>query len=155
MEASNGCKCELEALGCRKSFIHPATDLIPCHRWPLLRDPQNPRKNKILKADLFIAEIDGGRVGYIALCESTHDSYDKTVELWMVIVDPERRGEGFGRKLLDLALDRLTAEAPDRKIASRCFPASQPMFLMLQRRGFKMVKRTEDGVRHLELLPEK
>jgi RimJ/RimL family protein N-acetyltransferase len=145
-----------------QSSIHPLLfamavkeDLIPHHQWPLIRDPKKPHNNKILKADLFIAESQSMNIGCIALCEPTPGTYHATAELWMVIVDPEHHDKGYGGRLLNLALDRLVSETPDRRIISWCFPASQPMFRMLQRRGFQMFKRTADDVRHLERLPKK
>jgi RimJ/RimL family protein N-acetyltransferase len=127
-------------------------DLVPQHRWPLVRDP-NPRKNKTLKTDLFIAEAGGERVGCIAISEPEPGSYAKAAEIWVVITDPEHRHKGVGGQMLDLAIDRLVAESPNRKIVSRCLPASQAMVRLLQRRGFKVISRTARGRWQLEFRP--
>lgn len=128
--------------------------LIPEQRWPRRIDA-NPNNDEILYARLWIGMAGRKRVGFISICEEKPGSFGKSVELWMVAVVPERRNEGVGKLMIDLVLNTLIEHEPKRKVIARCLPASQVIFDMLSRRGFRLVGRAPDGGRLLERKPGK
>jgi ribosomal protein S18 acetylase RimI-like enzyme len=128
--------------------------LIPHHQWPRRIDP-NPANDEVLFARLWIAMAGRKRVGFVSICEESPGSFEKSVELWMVVVVPERRNEGVGKLIIDLVVNTLIEQGPKRKIIARCLPASKVMFSMLRDRGFRVVGLAPDGSRLLELKPKR
>ncbi|TCO72154.1 GNAT family N-acetyltransferase [Marinisporobacter balticus] len=53
------------------------------------------------KECILIAEVDGRRLGSIAISKSD----DKTAQLRFFLLEPEARGKGIGKKLIEDALD--------------------------------------------------
>lgn len=118
--------------------------LISEQQWPRLIDP-NPHNDEILYARLWIGVAGRKRIGFVAICEVMPGSFQHAVELWMVAVAPEHRGRGAGKAMVDHVLNTLVEQGPKRKIIARCLPASQTMFDMLKRRGFRLVAHAPDG----------
>jgi ribosomal protein S18 acetylase RimI-like enzyme len=127
--------------------------LIAQGMWPRLVAP-NPNDNVYIGARLWIGMNGMKRVGFISISEESPGSFEKSVEIWMVAVVPERRRNRFGKMMVDLVLDRMIEEMPKRRIIARCLPASHVMFDMLKRRGFRLLGTTPDGNRTLELKPK-
>jgi RimJ/RimL family protein N-acetyltransferase len=89
----------------RKHLFHNPPPTIEAHRvW--LRD------NVPLKRLMFILRVDGKRVGY---CHAYDFAGKDTVEVGFV-VHPDYQNRGYGKKAVELLLQYLGAEMPEKKV---------------------------------------
>lgn len=119
--------------GDRTFFKEPVHGAETVRRW--LAEPVPGR---------FVARLDGQVVGYVALLPGVGWS-NHVVELRLV-VDPERRGEGLGRRL---ATDALQAALDDgyRKVMVEVVAAQESTIALFQSLGFTPEALLEDHVR--------
>ena len=79
----------------------------------------------------LVFERDGERIGACVIAQII--GQPTTVELHIMLVDPDQRGNGYGNMILDEVISRWHGECD---ILVRCYPVSVQMIGMLERRGF-------------------
>jgi GNAT superfamily N-acetyltransferase len=85
---------------------------------------------------------DGHRVGATVVTEAI-GTPDIGVEIAMISIKPEFRGQGLGRQILDALIDKYLSL---RSVYARCLPASKRLHDMLLRRDFSEVGMSQQSV---------
>ena len=83
------------------------------------------------------------RVGMVMMAELSPGKGGN--EIHLVCVDPKHQGRGYASQMLDFVL----AQRLDLDVYARCTPASQHMYEMLVRRGFRYLYTSPEGQRVL------
>lgn len=90
-------------------------------------------RNKLTSA-AYVAWNDGRRVGIASMTATTKS--DGGIELGAIAVKPSDQNKGFGTLILEALLKEWL---PKKIIYARCYPKSEKLFLMLQKRGFEFL----------------
>jgi predicted GNAT family acetyltransferase len=88
------------------------------------------------------------QVGYLLITEKEPGTWDTDIEIYKIGVPENRRGEGHGRRMVELIIAR---EVVGKTLHARCYPASNIMCKLLQESGFLIVNTKPSGTRELEL----
>lgn len=89
----------------------------------------------------FVLHVDGETVGYGEVWE---DREAAEVELARIIVDPERRGRGLGRRLVELLVREATARG-FTQIWVRVVPTNGPALACYRSAGFDRATPEEEA----------
>jgi GNAT superfamily N-acetyltransferase len=82
----------------------------------------------------YVAWNDGKRIGIASMTATTKS--DGGFELGAIAVKPSDQDKGFGSLILETLLKEWL---PKKTIYARCYPKSEKLFLMLQKRGFEFL----------------
>ena len=82
----------------------------------------------------YVAWNDGKRIGIASMTATT--KVDGGFELGAIAVKPSCQNKGFGSLILETLLKEWL---PKKTIYARCYPKSEKLFLMLQKRGFEFL----------------
>ena len=88
----------------------------------------------MLASVAYVAWNDGKRVGMASMTATTKP--DGGFELGAIAVKPSDQNKGFGSLILETLLKEWL---PKKNIYARCYPRSEKLFLMLQKRGFEFL----------------
>jgi len=88
----------------------------------------------MLASVAYVAWNDGKRVGMASMTATTKP--DGGFELGAIAVKPSDQNKGFGSLILETLLKEWL---PKKSIYARCYPRSEKLFLMLQKRGFEFL----------------
>jgi len=83
------------------------------------------------------------RVGFVVMAEV--EASNGGNEIYIFVVDPLLRGQGYGHAMLQEILHRWS----DVDVFARCYPASVQMYRMLDKHGFVYLFDMKDGARVL------
>lgn len=86
------------------------------------------------------------RIGHMLVSERFPGTADSELELYQVGVRNDRRGEGHGRRLVELFVG---CAAPSVALYARCLNASDAMVHLLVNADFELIGTTERGTREL------
>ena len=101
-----------------------------------------------IHAELFVyCSKKDDQVGYVFVSEKYPGSINEEVELYKAGVKESHRGEGHGRRIVELFV---SCSHPSVKLYARCFQSSAIMFLLLQEFGFSHFNTMPYGTRELE-----
>ncbi len=92
------------------------------------------------EGDLFVVEDDTGSAAGLVLVLSVGDG---EAELKAVVVRPDRQGQGVGKRMITLVLDRLRAAGMRRVIVATGNSGLAPLALY-QKAGFRLWKIERD-----------
>ena len=105
---------------------------------------QGVQRDNGMRAQAIIYEEDEQRVGFVILSELEPNKGGN--EMYIMAVDKEFRGKGYGRKILDDIIQRIV---PHANLFVRCKPDSTVMYQMLIKRGFQHFETDEEGTQFL------
>lgn len=88
----------------------------------------------MLASVAYVAWNDGKRVGMASMTATTKP--DGGFELGAIAVKPPDQNKGFGSLILETLLQEWL---PKKTIYARCYPKSEKLFLMLQKKGFEFL----------------
>jgi len=103
-------------------------------RSDLLSIINNGVDRNLLASVAYVAWNDGKRVGIASMTATTKS--DGGFELGAIAVKPSDQDKGFGSLILETLLKEWL---PKKTIYARCYPKSEKLFLMLQKRGFEFL----------------
>ena len=103
-------------------------------RFDLLSIVNNGVDRNLLTSVAYVAWNDGKRVGIASMTATTKS--DGGFELGAIAVRPSDQDKGFGSLILETLLKEWL---PKKTIYARCYPKSEKLFLMLQKRGFEFL----------------
>ena len=103
-------------------------------RSDLLSIVNNGVDRNLLASVAYVAWNDGKRVGIASMTATTKS--DGGFELGAIAVKPSDQDKGFGSLILETLLKEWL---PKKTIYARCYPKSEKLFLMLQKRGFEFL----------------
>ena len=103
-------------------------------RSDLLSIINNGVDRNLLASVAYVAWNDGKRVGIASMTATTKS--DGGFELGAIAVRPSDQDKGFGSLILETLLKEWL---PKKTIYARCYPKSEKLFLMLQKRGFEFL----------------
>jgi GNAT superfamily N-acetyltransferase len=90
-------------------------------------------------------ECDQNPCGFAAF--TTEEPERFWTELWLMSICPDKRGRGFGKRLIDGALAMPQIEKSP--LLARCHPPSTAMMSLLRHRGFQMLGTGPEGTHFL------
>lgn len=99
-----------------------------------------------LRAQAMVFEDEGELVGYAIMSEIRTGMGGNEIQVF--IVEPEKRGCGYGSLMLREIVWRWHAHAD---IYARCFPASDGMRMLLTKAGFSCLGQNQEGAEVLWL----
>jgi GNAT superfamily N-acetyltransferase len=88
----------------------------------------------MLASVAYVAWNDGKRVGMASMTATTKP--DGGFELGAIAVKPSDQNKGFGSLILETLLQKWLLK---KTIYARCYPKSEKLFLMLQKKGFEFL----------------
>jgi len=103
-------------------------------RSDLLSIINNGVDRNLLASVAYVAWNDGKRIGIASMTATTKS--DGGFELGAIAVKPSDQDKGFGSLILETLLKEWL---PKKTIYARCYPKSEKLFLMLQKRGFEFL----------------
>jgi len=103
-------------------------------RSDLLSIINNGVDRNLLASVAYVAWNDGKRVGIASMTATTKS--DGGFELGSIAVKSSDQDKGFGSLILETLLKEWL---PKKTIYARCYPKSEKLFLMLQKRGFEFL----------------
>ena len=103
-------------------------------RSDLLSIINNGVDRNLLASVAYVAWNDGKRIGIASMTATTKS--DGGFELGAIAVRPSDQDKGFGSLILETLLKEWL---PKKTIYARCYPKSEKLFLMLQKRGFEFL----------------
>ena len=103
-------------------------------RSDLLSIINNGVDRNLLASVAYVAWNDGKRIGIASMTATTKS--DGGFELGAISVKHSDQDKGFGSLILETLLKEWL---PKKTIYARCYPKSEKLFLMLQKRGFEFL----------------
>ncbi len=109
--------------------------------WPLSQGGQEFYKARLSRAEgiAWIAEDEGRMVGYLLGCLNQSAEYSRpevTAEIECLYVDPSRRGEGIGGRLIE-RFEAWAQAAGARRLRVTVSAANRSALRFYRRRGFR------------------
>jgi ribosomal protein S18 acetylase RimI-like enzyme len=113
------------------------------------RDPDHGlREFCLAKLLVYRCMTTDEQVGYLLVSEKYPGTFNTDLEIYNIGVRENRRGEGHGRRMVELIVARMSA---GRKLYARCYLASNIMCQLLQDASFLIITTKPSGTRELEL----
>lgn len=112
---------------------------------PYPLEPWNPRNGT--GSMMKIIEVKKQKVGFVLLLEDMPGSKNEKIELHLLSILPEFRGQGIGKDTVKVILKTMAA----REIYARCYSKSLAMIDILRKAGFEVTDETKLGTKTLTI----
>lgn len=105
---------------------------------------QGIQRDNGLRAQAIVYEDDEQRIGFVIMSELIPKMGGN--EMYVIAVDKNYRGKGYGNKILDDIIQRWVSHSD---LYVRCRPDSEVMYHMLTKRGFKHFHTDVEDINYL------